>query len=365
MFGKTETTKIPIVIAADFGYGMTKTFNGRSHKGVASMVGEPKQINFKTEFKKGEAAMEDLHYISTEINGERRFIGDFALRQSPVVFKAMDKNKIMYKDTMYLMKVSTALVVEDGMDVQLITGLPVAHYNEENKQKFSEILMGAHTVKFDWDRDGSYKHAVNFNIVEVKVIPQPMGTFFDYLLTSSGEVNKENIDDNVLQCLTQGSVAIIDVGYGTTDFCVVRDLEYIEKSSGSLDKAMGTVFEMIANSLVQESGVTIPPHVLTDTTLKRGTIAIEGKTYNLNDVKERAIQSVFEEISLSIKAAWRSEYQIDAFIFTGGGSIAMHDLFANRFGNNGVVLFPKSPVFSNVMGYWKYRLRENIRNSKA
>ena len=355
----------PIIISADFGYGMTKAFNGKQFIGVNSLIGEPTKIRFNPHMKSETISKPDLTWINCEIDGIKRFIGELALRQSSLVYQILDKDKIKYNETAYLMKAVIGLIAPNNSVISLITGLPVAYYDDKQKEILAQTLKGKHVVRFDWDRNNTYKYTIEYIIKDVKVIPQPMGTFFDFILNTKGKLNKEAVGEELLQSFIDGTVAIIDIGYGTTDFCVVKELEYIERSSGSLDKAMGTVFEIIANELIQYSGMTIPIHILTDAVIKRGNITLDGKIYDLKDITYRALKSVFDEILISIKAAWRTEYQIDYYIITGGGSITMRSFFQEELGGKGTLYTPKSAVFSNVMGYWKYRLmEEQNENSK-
>lgn len=356
---KDESAK-NLIISADFGYGMTKAYNGKDYLGVQSLVGEAKQIKFNTSMTDDKTGRIDLNWISVEIDGEKRFIGELAARQSPIIYKIMDKDKVAYSETAYLMKSNIGLVAPTGSKISLITGLPVAYFDDENKKQFTKTLVGKHTVKYDWDRDGSYQHVKEFEIVDVKVIPQPMGTFFDFIITDKGKINSEAIKNPELACLINGSVAMIDVGYGTTDFCVVKNLEYIERSSGSLDKAMGTAFDLIANHLVQVSGTAVPSHIVTQQVIEKGSIGIQGKTYDLTEITQKSFRAIFDEILMSIKAAWRNEYQIDAYVLTGGGSLVLNEYFKQTLGDKGYVLVSKSPIFSNVIGYWKYKLMNNL-----
>lgn len=352
------------VISADFGYGMTKAYNGLQFLGIPSIIGEPTYIKFNPNLKHEDISKPSLTWINCEIDNIRRFVGDLALKQSSLVYQILDKDKIKYDETSYLMKAAIGLIVPNNSEIFLITGLPVAYYDENQKNALREKLMGKHIVRFDWDRNNTYKYEVKYDIKDIKIIPQPMGTFFDFILDEKGNINKE-ILSKLSEDFFESSVGIIDIGYGTTDFCVIKELEYIERSSGSLDKAMGTVFEIIANEMIQYTGMTIPLHVITDAVIKKGKISIEGKIYDLKDITNKALKAVYEEIFISIKAAWRTEYQIDYYIITGGGSIAMRQFFQEDFGKKAVLFTPKSPVFSNVIGYWKYKMmEERNENSK-
>jgi len=367
MAEKKTVPKLTIpLISCDFGYGITKIFNGVDDPlGIKSLVGDPiGLIKFQTKIKESKKKGKyDLDWISCRYpkTDKRYFIGELARRQSAHVYYITDQDKLSYDSTKALIDTGIALMLPETVKnkpiplaLNVVTGLPVSQYVKVQQEGLRKSLLGEHSIEFDWDRDNSFKHGYKFKINEISIIPQPVGTFYNIILDNKGDFLPE------YETLASGNVALIDVGYGTTDLCVLKGIEYIEKSSRSSNTAMSSVFSYISSRLAEHSGIEIPvwkiePVISGDS--KEMLIRLEGKTYKLDNIYQQAIDAIFEELMAAAKGLWRTEHQIDTYIIMGGGAKPFAEKFKTTFGTKGSVIIADDPVFSNVKGYYKYGRR--------
>jgi len=360
---QTKQANIPL-IACDFGYGMTKAFNGSDKPlGIRSLVGDPiGTIKYQTGMQPIKV-IRDMDWLSVLFpeNDQRYFIGDLARRQSEHVYYITDKDKLSYASTKALINAAIAILLPETVvnkpvpiALNVVTGLPVSYYIKAQIEGMQKLLVGEHAIDFDWDRNNSYAHKYKFKINGIKIIPQPVGTFYGLILDENGEFVKGKEE------LASSTVAIIDIGYGTTDYCILNAAEYIERGSRSSNTAMSSVYGHVAKRLSEHASTEIPAWQVEPVILKGEKdmpIRISGVTYNLEKLYHKAVDAVFEELMAVAKGLWRKEYQIDTFILAGGGSYVFADKFQEKFGLEGQVIIADDPMYSNVRGYHKYGRR--------
>ena len=357
-----RVARVPI-IGCDFGYGLTKVYNGTEDPlGIRSLVGDPVgTIKFTT--KEEDIGKKDLNWISIKfpLTDDRFYIGDLARRQSEHVFYITDKDKLSYSSTKSLIDAGIAMLLPESVKgkpvpvaLNVVTGLPVSYYTPPQIKIMKDTMSGEHSIDFDWDRDGSYAHRYKFDIKNIHVIPQPVGTFFNLLLDEKGEFRED------MQSMASSTVAIIDVGYGTSDFCILKGSEYIEKSSRSTQTAMNSVYAHIAKTLSDKSGEDVQPWDIETVILKGDKdlpIKVRGVNYNLEALYHKALDVIAEELVAIAKGLWRTEHQVDMYILTGGGAFVFAERFRAKFGAKGNIITTDNPVYSNVIGYHKLGLR--------
>jgi plasmid segregation protein ParM len=354
------TGKIPIY-ACDFGYGVTKAYSGFGNPfGIRSLVGDAVSIKYKTSAAE---PVRDINRLSVQTSEggvvKQFFLGELARRQSATIYHIVDREKLEYSSTKALIESSIALMLgpehennDKPVDIRIVTGLPVSYYNDVQIKRLEATLIGLHEVGFDFNFDGEYEARYKYNVVGIKILPQPVGTFYNMILDDTGNFRKDQ------DAFVSGNIGIIDIGYGTTDLCVLRQLEYIQKSSRSIETAVSSVYDMVATKLSDHCGIDVQPYEV-EGKLSEGmetgeyTIKIEGNLYDLGKYYKHALEKTFEKLLSFTKSTWKSEYQIDKYILTGGGAMLFGAMFKDSFDTSSLIVPPEA-VYSNVIGYRKF-----------
>src|SRR5690606_6576381 len=129
-------------------------------------------------------------------------VGEGAMTQSRFVNRREDRAWIESDEYYHLFLAAlTELTSATVADLVLVTGLPVAFYND--KATLQRRLLGVHKVT----REG--RHAQTFKVAECRVIPQPFGALLAAALDDRGRVADQE--------LATGAVGVIDVGGKTTN----------------------------------------------------------------------------------------------------------------------------------------------------
>jgi len=327
------------VLGIDVGFGFTKVSNGRQSYIFQSVIGDPVDIQFKTNFGNNDFT-ENLHVT---IDKKSYFIGSYASRQSAVREFTLDQERLVSDFVRVLAITAAGIYAEDGITMNVISGLPVAYLGHDN-EAFAKTLQGEHNVVYHMP-DGSLV-GKRLNINAVQLMPQPLGSVFNILMDENGRV--------VNRDLANQKVGVVDIGFKTTDFTVFDKMKYIERSSSTTDLGISRSFLAIAEKLKKESGVQVELYRLFDA-VDSGHIKIKGKEYNIANLRDRVFEYAAREIVSTMDRLFADEWDMDYLILTGGGAKALYE-YIMPLVNMDVLPFDSSKDlrFNNVSGYLKY-----------
>jgi len=251
-------------------------------------------------------------------------------------------NRILYSDypatDQYraLFRASLAMTQRNKIDV-LVTGLPVTSYQDEGEtEKLRSQLQGRHQVREN-------------QVVEVEqvvVIPQPVGSYLDYMVRSDREEE-----------LAQARVLVIDPGFFSVDWVQLAGHEILPRSSGTSTEATSRVLEEAAKLIRKDKGVQIAPERI-ERTLRNGQEAVYAVgdwltvTPYLTQAAAQIAPSVLDAIQGSLRGTGDT---IDVVLLTGGGAPFYEAPLREAFPHSQVVR-PSNPVASNSRGFWWYGL---------
>ena len=163
------------------------------------------------------------------------------------------------------------------------------------------------------------------------------------------------------ESLAASKVGMIDIGFRTTDYIVVDNLENIDRLSGSSNTALSTAYFIIADMLKEEFKITKPIYQL-DEIVRNGVIRISGKAYNLDEIKKHAFSMVAEKLVTEINGLWINKWELDMVFISGGGGMAISEYLLPAFEN---ALLVKEAQFANVYGFRKLAQRLYGNNSSS
>jgi plasmid segregation protein ParM len=321
-------------IGVDLGYGFVKVLNGDKGLKFSSVVGIGKELEFNSFIDLPKNFLDEL---VVEYNGDCYFVGDLAVRQSNLATRSLDQHRISDFNAKILLLTALGILNKwDGEDFNIVTGLPVSYF-AQCKEEWEKNFLGSHSITFIGDKVDKRK---NFNIKEIKLIPQPFGSLYNKLLNNFGKIEDEELIDTV--------IGIIDIGYKTTDFVVADKMELIEHLSFSNNNGLFNAYRIISNQLRTEYGIEKEPHKL-DKILEKGSLRVAGKKYDISSLKKEVYMKIADKIITEIHSYWNYK-DFDVILLTGGGGQAMADYILPRFSNMELI---DEPQFANVRGYQK------------
>ena len=227
--------------------------------------------------------------------------------------------------------------------LRVVTGVPSSlAKNQKIINQIKDQLIGVHELKsVTWDSVTPIK----FEIREVIVVPQPLGTMYDY-------VYDEETDSLSEKLLDQRAI-VIDIGWGTTDIAILETARV--RSTFSFD--IGTsdyisdLQEDVNNSLPEASIFSLAPHEL-DIKLLESTLVetpfgeFDLSAYVKKHCKNQA-KRVYQEV-MGLGLEFNKFYKI---ILTGGGALLYEEYLKELF-NDPRLIIQDNAVMANCRGFW-------------
>lgn len=271
----------------------------------------------------------DVKYVVGETRNVNTSSGRASDRYSSQLFKVE-------------MLISVAQHVHDGARIKLVTGLPATHYNDKvSVGLIEEALTGKHTV---WVGDEKR----TFNIVDVKVLLQPIGTLMYYLFDERGG-KKRPEEMNTYKI-------IIDIGWGTTDIAIVDGMRIVD--TPGINTAMLEAYKSVWTGLEQKYGKLrgVPNHLFLEERLRNNDIFKSGGVeYDATDVKRKAFEETAETIISKIANEGIVLEDFDKVIFTGGGVTALAPYLGKFLGDiNATRIADGKAQLANAIGFYIY-----------
>ncbi|MGM0418687.1 MAG: ParM/StbA family protein [Thermodesulfobacteriota bacterium] len=327
------------VIGIDVGFGFTKVSNGSSNYIFQSVIGDPVDIQFKTDL----GNTDFINNLHVTIDNKSYFVGEYAAKQSSVREFTLDQERLISDFVKTLAMTAAGIYAEDGITLNVISGLPVAYLSHDHKL-FAKSLEGDHSITYHYP--GGTKATKNLKINSVQLMPQPLGSVFNMLMDESGRIVNRDLHNQ--------KIGVVDIGFRTTDFTVFDHMKYIERSSSTTDLGISRSFLAISEKLKKESGVQVELYRLFEA-VDSGHIKIKGKEYNIANLRDRVFEYSAREIISSMERLFEDEWDIDYVILTGGGSKTLYEYIMPLINADVLPLDTSEDIrFNNVKGYLKY-----------
>lgn len=326
-------------IGIDVGFGFTKATVGNENVIFKSLLGDSNEIQFRSAF--GDSSLTKNLHVS--IGDKSYFIGEFAEQQSTVRQFTLDQDKLLTEYVKVLALTSAGLCSEGDTSFNVVSGLPVGYLKRDYK-RFTDIISGHHAITFH-TTDGE-KISKKIFVNKVKMMPQPLGSVFNLIMDDNGKIS--DVD------MTQKKIGVVDIGFRTTDFTIINNMQYVERGSSTMDTGISKSFSVIANKLRKESGVNVEIYRLFNA-IETGSIKIRGKEYNITNLRDKVFSHSASSIANDINRLWAEDWDIDFIVLTGGGAIEMAKHLQPLIDGN-VIPVNKSidARLNNVQGYLKF-----------
>ena len=210
-----------------------------------------------------------------------------------------------------------------SLPVQMVIGLPVSLSTKDVREGLENQLRGVHVGMVDGQKK-------ELKISDVKVVPQGMGVLYDYFI-EDGRLIKERTLENI---------AVIDVGFYTTDVFIYRHGEILEDRCTSYEIGVGWLYEKVREELkVNYSYPSISLREVEEF-FSRGYFPYEGKKIAIN--REEKIAEWKKRLIKELRAHEEDLKLSDTVLWAGGGSLLLG------------VSHVEDPEFANARGFYKF-----------
>ncbi len=328
-------------VAVDAGFGRIKAVDQEKAISFPSLLAHYRKVRFTTGM---EGNGDPTANMVIESDGRRYFVGEAAGKQG-VVQNTIDRDRAVSEEAKLLTLGALALLINESPEhINLVAGLPVSHY-ASLKERYTANLKQTHYFNH-LDISGNLISKNIFNIHQVKVIPQPLGTLFNLLLDEKGELCRAE--------LAGESICIVDVGYHTADLLRADALEFIDRKSASYPLGLFGAFNEISEELSRTHDIDAPPEAL-ENIVKSGSIRVGGKAISVQDQIQQAFNRSAGQLISKLKSLWPDRWQLDRIIVTGGGGQLLYNHLSQHLDQ--AVELAERPVFANAKGYMKLAAR--------
>ncbi|WCS70055.1 hypothetical protein Goe27_01770 [Bacillus phage vB_BsuM-Goe27] len=335
------------VKALDDGYGDVKFDSSGAPNLIPSFV-----TSFKEKPKEDFANKNNkLHYVASEVDGNRYVVGDYAMKLDPNIIWAGGEHKHSDSRFPVLLKTTLGLMCRERHEVidTLMMNLPIRYDTPERRAKLTEVAQGAHTVSLSSDGVKFTKREVIVENVEIK--KQPFGSLCDIILDNDGDI----IDKRI----AKGFNVIVDVGARTLNILTVDALEEQPELSRQTNDGMYTAFSQVGGYLEDQLNVIIPdgklPQIIRQREIKNMDITpLINRTY---EDHANTILSVLDKVLVN---SWGF---VTSVIFTGGGAgkDLLKPYIEQRFNRVPAIFLDR---YSNVRGLRKFGVRQSKKTPK-
>lgn len=226
-------------------------------------------------------------------------------------------------------------VAGHGRIDRLVTGLPVAHYQDAAKrEQLRSRLLGTHQI--------TPKRQVS--VEEVDILPQPTGAYLDLIKST-----------NAAKDFEEARLLVIDPGFFSVDWVLIEGGELRSTNSGSSTSAMSLLLETADDLIQKDHGGQLSRDQLEKAVrLGRNNVPLFGSPIELAPYIAAAAKHTAATAMTAVRQSLRGERrEPDILLLTGGGAAVYAEATREAFPKARVIV-PDTPVLANVRGFWRY-----------
>jgi len=314
-------------VGIDVGYSAVKAVSGDRRAIFLSAVGTPDKARFSLNGDDALILEEPAHVQ----------VGAGAVEQSRFIKRREDRKWTQGDEwyTLFLAALSELSTTRYDSAVRVVTGLPVAFYDDRAAVKAR--LIGEHKLRRE-DR-----HAQTFVVVDAKIVPQPLGTLCAMCMNDKGKV--------VDMELATGAVGVIDCGGKTCNLLSVNRLREIGRETASVNIGAWDAVRAIRRWLDDNCpDLELRDHQVIDAIIARETLYY-GERVDLGDAVDAALEPLADQVIAEASQLWNGAAALAAILVSGGGAYLLGPYIERHFRHARVV---PDPVWANAVGFWRF-----------
>jgi len=317
----------------DLGYNAVKVVGDNRRASFPSAVGTPDRARFALNGSGAGAIV--------LVEPEHVLVGEEAIQQSRFLARREDRRWIESEEWYSLFLAAlTELTPATVADVALVTGLPVAFYDD--KERVTARLLGEHRAQ----REGRRAQVLKVN--QARVIPQPFGSLLAAVLDDRGAIAD--------QALARAAVGVIDVGGKTCNLLSVNRLTEIGKETASVNVGGWALVRATRQWLSQHyPGLDdLRDHVLAAAIQARELRCYGEPVAEFPALVDDLAADLAGQVIAEASHLWNGGATLDAVLVTGGGALLLGEAIRKHWKHARLVA---DPVHANATGYWKFARR--------
>ncbi|WP_067729906.1 ParM/StbA family protein [Oceanobacillus damuensis] len=334
-------------VAVDLGYGYVKAIASSGKRVVfPSLVGKGYARSLTSVLGDIPRDMKNIHLTIQE---DDYFVGELAT-ESRSVSRIFERERFSHVYTKILLNTAIQLV-SDSEIIHLSTGLPLDFYQSQAKE-FRQSVQGMQPV-VHWLTGPFEKKERRINIRQALVFPQGASAIFSALINHEGRYTYPHL-------MKESSlIALIDIGFRTTDFVVVEIQENgsfipMAKLSGTVDEGVINLHRDIRQAYKVQTGGADLNEFFISRILTNENLRYKGKSLDFSGVIYKSKQSIAANIADRLKAVWAEESDLFDGLFLAGGGGELFEPFIQPHFDNRMERINECQ-FANAIGYLRLR----------
>ncbi|MFT8557292.1 ParM/StbA family protein [Liquorilactobacillus hordei] len=239
---------------------------------------------------------------------------------------------------------------EGVLSADIVVGLPTSDYTQpQNISTVIKAIKRQQVVIVD-------DKPITLKIESVRVLPQPIGTVYNYLLNEEGEAKVSSIGERY---------AVADIGGGT----VLLDQILTEQSGFRFDNSnrtqselgMNELYTRIEQKIAEKYGINADINIISKAlrTSENGKYVYKQSSNNILDITnivEQEINYYTQRLIEKINTTFKNLSSVDVLLFTGGGTAVINKKLVNEQIKGTKIIYSDDPEKSNVNGFYKFGL---------
>ena len=266
-----------IVRSIDLGYGQTKLIKDITAKGIIKTATFPSMTvlaNASNSLVVDSTNQHDVELVEHDTNIYKAGV-DIHLLSNSYSNRVLNKDFIQSNDYHVLMKAALLMMKTEFIDV-LVLGLPV-----------NKLKSGAQYLQSTWRGEIKLNSKNKVQVNKVVVTPQPLGGFYKFA---------SSFED--FQSIKSKSTLIIDVGFFTVDWLVIKDMK-LAGANGSYEGGMSFLLSQIEEKIGKSINNPITQNKIDSYFYKNELVYLDGekidmKPFNslINSTVDQSIQAL-------------------------------------------------------------------------
>jgi plasmid segregation protein ParM len=326
------------VIGLDHGNGHVKIVTNERTVVFPAAIARPNAFGEDSLTGGGLALSE---FISSDYPEETYMWGADIRRASKLLPSYTGDDRYKQKNYRLLSEFSLGYVLprRNNTEVFLVTGCPTREKGTAYEDDIIDVYGGKHAVTVN-------RESVGFNVENVLVVPQPVGTVMYMYLDDEGYARDISYE--------RAYVGVIDVGSGTTDIDGVKAMKRQQADTKTLTFGMYSAYDRIASFINGEN----PKANATPQSVEEQVVAgnefyrvSDRASVDISTEKERVFRELAEDIIAGINEKWTNREKFDKLLLTGGGAHVLAPYFKEWERD---IIVVDDPQTANAIGFYRY-----------
>ena len=235
---------------------------------------------------------------------------------------------------------------------RVVVGLPVQALRRRAEAKdlvrrIRRWMVGRHAFRYASPSDAHEQRRI-VEVVEMKVLPQPVGAYFAWALAEDGTAGRPARD-------LRRAVGIVDVGFNTVDVFAVQEGQVLKEHTAGESIGVRAATRTLQEFIQERFGVRITHHRAAALLMeKRPLFAARGREEDLMPVVRQALEAAGRDVAAFIENTWAQGDAFHTVLVVGGGARLFWPQIRKRLPWATLLA---DPVLANAEGLARYARR--------